>query len=78
MKMKAVYTPIDGRPRIDLTIGKTYEVLETLQTDQNFPSVEHYYQIQDDKGDQHSYRTENFTELSEWRKNQIEEILKIN
>lgn len=29
--MKVVYT---GRPRIDLTIGKTYEVLETLYVTQ--------------------------------------------
>ena len=70
--MKVVYT---GRPRIDLTIGKTYEVLETLQTDQKFPFVKHYYQIQDNKGNHYSYVAENFTELSEYRKNQIDKII---
>jgi len=73
-QMKVVFTPTDNRfPNGWLTIGKTYEVIQTLS--ERYPSVKNYYQIQNDKGDQHSYFTENFTELSEYRKNQIDKII---
>lgn len=75
-KMKVVYTPIYVSVDVRLTIGKTYQVIQTLS--EIYPSVKHYYKIHDDKGNIFSYHAENFTELSEYRKNKIEEILKIN
>jgi hypothetical protein len=75
--MKVVFTPIDDLLPMGLTIGKIYEVVEKMGTDSGNQksSTKDYYQIQNDNGEQYSYWIGNFTELSVYRKNQIDKII---
>ena len=78
--MKVVFTPIDDLLPMGLTIGKIYEVVEKMGTDSGNEksSTKGYYQIQNDNGEQYSYWIGNFTELSVYRKNQIDKIISDN
>ena len=74
--MKVVFTPIDNILPINLTIGKTYEVV----TDGNMvgkqkSTTKDYYLIKNDEGHYYSYWRGNFTELEKYRKNQIDKII---
>ena len=75
--MKVVFTPIDNILPINLTIGKIYEVVEKMGTDQGKQKspTKDYYLIKNDDGHHYSYWMGNFTELEKWRKNQIDKII---
>jgi len=75
--MKVVFTPIDNILPINLTIGKVYEVVEKMGTDQGNQksSAKDYYLIKNDDGHHYSYWRGNFTELSDWRKQQVDKII---
>lgn len=75
--MKVVFTPIDNILPINLTIGKTYEVEEKMGTDQGKQKspTKDYYLIKNDEGHHYSYWRGNFTELSVYRKGQIDKII---
>jgi hypothetical protein len=61
---------------LNLTIGKTYEVvsLDNKVANEKSPTKD-YYLIKNDKGVHYTYYKENFTELSEYRKNQIDKLI---
>jgi hypothetical protein len=71
--MKVVFTPIDNILPIDLTIGKVYEVVK-LSDNVKSPTKD-YHLIKNDNGKHYSYWIGNFTELSVYRKNQIDKII---
>ena len=73
--MKVVFTPSFQFP-LNLTIGKIYEVvsLDNKVGNEKSPTKD-YYLIKNDKGHHYTYYKENFTELSVYRKNQIDKII---
>ena len=74
--MKVVFTPIDDLYPMGLTIGKVYDVISADNMVGNQKSsTKGYYQIQNDNGEQYSYWIGNFTELSVYRKNQIDKLI---
>jgi hypothetical protein len=75
--MKVVFTPIDDLLPMGLTIGKTYEVVEKMGTDQGKQKspTKDYYLIKNDEGHYYSYWRGNFTELEMYRKEQINKII---
>lgn len=66
--MKVVFTPIDNQIPNELTIGKTYDAT-SLDTQR------HYYLLKNDEGSYYTYWKGNFTELSVYRKKQIDNII---
>jgi hypothetical protein len=77
--MKVVFNPIDNILPINLTIGKIYEVVSLdNKVDNEKSPTKDYYLIKNDEGHHYSYWRGNFTELSIYRKNQIDEIISDN
>lgn len=76
--MKVVFTPSFQFP-LNLTIGKIYEVvsLDNKVGNEKSPTKD-YYLIKNDKGHHYTYYKGNFTELSVYRKNQIDKIISDN
>lgn len=74
--MKVVFTPIDDLLPMGLTIGKIYEVvsLDNKVGNQKSPTKD-YYLIKNDEGNHYSYWIGNFTELSVYRKDQIDKLI---
>ena len=74
--MKVVFTPIDNILPINLTIGKTYEVVTAgNMLGKQKSSAKDYYLIKNDDGHHYSYWKGNFSSLEEWRKKQIDRII---
>ena len=74
--MKVVCIPFNTRTvsLLNLTQGKTYEVIDSKQTpEQERP---HMYKIINDDGKQRWYDKSMFITLEEWRDQQLNEILK--
>jgi hypothetical protein len=75
--MKVVFTPIENIIPSNLTIGKIYEVVDLLGTNQdrqNSPTKD-YYLLKNDDGHHYTYWIGNFTELEKYRKVQIDKII---
>ena len=74
--MKVVCIHLDGKLQpvfLNLTQGKTYEVIDSKQTpEQERP---HMYKIINDDGKQRWYDKSVFITLEEWREQQLNEIL---
>lgn len=74
--MKVVFTPIDNILPINLTIGKTYEVISSgNMVGKQKSSTKDYYLIKNDEGHYYSYWRGNFTELEKYRTDQIDKLI---